>query len=124
MNRNKRSIALNLKTEDAGQVFYKLAETADAVVEEFRLGVTKRLGVDSVVLFLPVIEEARGDIMTSTDLGRSGGLAYKLFDDGMFQFRRKARCFPMTRSFLHLGGPRSCHHSNIFCPAFRVHSTI
>lgn len=46
LNRNKKSIALNLKTEEARQIFYKLAETADVVVEEFRPGVTKRLGVD------------------------------------------------------------------------------
>ncbi len=46
LNRNKKSITLNLKNEEARQVFYKLTETADVVVEEFRPGVTKRLGVD------------------------------------------------------------------------------
>jgi hypothetical protein len=44
----------------------------------------------SGVSFLPVIEEAGGDIMASTDLGSSGGLAQKLFDDRTFQFWRKA----------------------------------
>jgi len=44
--RNKRSIALNLKNEAARQVFYKLAEMADVVLEGFRPGVVKRLGVD------------------------------------------------------------------------------
>jgi len=46
LNRNKRSIALNLKTEGARQALYKLAETSDVLVEEFRPGVTKRLGID------------------------------------------------------------------------------
>ncbi len=46
LNRNKRSIGLNLKNEDARKVFYKMAENADVLVEEFRPGVTKRLGID------------------------------------------------------------------------------
>ncbi len=45
-NRNKKSIALNLKSEEARQIFYKLAESVDIVVEGFRPGVTKRLGID------------------------------------------------------------------------------
>ena len=45
-NRNKRSIVLNLKAEEARQVFYELAKDADVIVEEFRPGVVKRLGVD------------------------------------------------------------------------------
>lgn len=45
-NRNKKSIALNLKSEEARQIFYKLAQTADVVIEGFRPGVTKRLGID------------------------------------------------------------------------------
>ena len=44
--RNKRSIVLNLRVDDARQVFYKLAKRADVIVEEFRPGVVKRLGVD------------------------------------------------------------------------------
>ena len=46
MARGKRSIALNLKNEDARQVLYKLVKDADVFVEEFRPGVVKRLGVD------------------------------------------------------------------------------
>lgn len=49
LSRNKRSIGLNLKHQDARKIFYKLAETADVVVEDFRPGVTKRLGVDGEV---------------------------------------------------------------------------
>ena len=46
MERNKRSIVLNLKHSDAQQVFYRLSEGADVVLEGNRPGVVKRLGVD------------------------------------------------------------------------------
>src|SRR3972149_5798644 len=46
LGRNKRSIGLNLKDEAARRVFYRLAEKADVVLEGFRPGVVKRLGVD------------------------------------------------------------------------------
>jgi len=44
--RNKKSIVLDLRMAEARQVFYKLAQRADVIVEEFRPGVVKRLGVD------------------------------------------------------------------------------
>ena len=44
LQRNKRSIALNLKETDAQEIFYRLAEDADVVVEGFRPGVMDRLG--------------------------------------------------------------------------------
>jgi crotonobetainyl-CoA:carnitine CoA-transferase CaiB-like acyl-CoA transferase len=46
LGRNKRSIVLNLRHQAARDVFYHLAETADVVLEGFRPGVVKRLGVD------------------------------------------------------------------------------
>lgn len=46
VDRNKRSVCLDLKTQEGRDIFYKLAKTADVVVDEFRPGVTKRLGVD------------------------------------------------------------------------------
>ncbi len=46
IRRNSRSVALNLKAEPGREVFYRLAQTADAIVEGFRPGVVKRLGVD------------------------------------------------------------------------------
>ncbi|HYL90662.1 MAG TPA: CaiB/BaiF CoA-transferase family protein [Burkholderiales bacterium] len=45
-NRNKRSIALDLKQPEAAAVVEKLVERADVVVEGFRPGVAKRLGID------------------------------------------------------------------------------
>jgi crotonobetainyl-CoA:carnitine CoA-transferase CaiB-like acyl-CoA transferase len=46
LNRNKRSMALNLKSDKGREVFHKLAQTADVVVEGFRPGVMKRLEID------------------------------------------------------------------------------
>lgn len=45
-NRNKRSIALNLKDPQGQRIFQGLAKEADVVVEGFRPGVMKRLGGD------------------------------------------------------------------------------
>ena len=44
--RGKRSLKLNLKDPDGRELLLKLAETADVMVESFRPGVVKRLGVD------------------------------------------------------------------------------
>jgi crotonobetainyl-CoA:carnitine CoA-transferase CaiB-like acyl-CoA transferase len=46
VNRNKRSLALNLKAPEGQALFKRLAATADVIVEGFRPGVTKRLGAD------------------------------------------------------------------------------
>ena len=46
LNRNKNSIAINLKTKQGRKIFYELAKTADVIVEGFRPGVVKRLGID------------------------------------------------------------------------------
>ena len=46
VNRNKRHISLNLKTEAGKAIFFKLARRADIILEGFRPGVVKRLGVD------------------------------------------------------------------------------
>ncbi len=46
LNRNKKSITLNLKTDAARAVFHRLAREADVLVENYRPGVTKKLGID------------------------------------------------------------------------------
>ncbi|MGH2819936.1 MAG: CaiB/BaiF CoA transferase family protein [Actinomycetota bacterium] len=45
INRNKRSVALDLKSEDGLQVARDLAARSDVVVENFRPGTTARLGI-------------------------------------------------------------------------------
>jgi crotonobetainyl-CoA:carnitine CoA-transferase CaiB-like acyl-CoA transferase len=44
-NRNKKSIAIDLKHDDGREAFLELARTADVVVESFRPGVVDRLGI-------------------------------------------------------------------------------
>jgi crotonobetainyl-CoA:carnitine CoA-transferase CaiB-like acyl-CoA transferase len=46
LNRNKRSIAINLKSDAGRKVLYRLVQTADIVVENGRPGVAKKLKAD------------------------------------------------------------------------------
>jgi CoA:oxalate CoA-transferase len=59
VNRNKRSVTINLKTAEGRQQFFKLLDDADAVCHNFRPGVLEKLGLgfenlvarkDSIVL--------------------------------------------------------------------------
>jgi crotonobetainyl-CoA:carnitine CoA-transferase CaiB-like acyl-CoA transferase len=45
VNRNKKSIGIDLKQAEGRDIFLKLASTADVVLEQFRPGVVERLGV-------------------------------------------------------------------------------
>lgn len=45
-NHNKRGIVLDLKVDAGRDVFYRLAKDADVVIQNFRVGVAERLGVD------------------------------------------------------------------------------
>ncbi len=46
VNRNKKSLSLNLKKEKGREIFYQLVKEADVVVESFRPGVAQKLQVD------------------------------------------------------------------------------
>ena len=46
LHRNKRSLTLDLKSEEGKAIFFKLAEKADVIVENFRSDVKTRLGID------------------------------------------------------------------------------
>lgn len=46
LQRNKKSVAINLKDPEAREVFYELVRKSDVLVEELRPGVAKRLGID------------------------------------------------------------------------------
>lgn len=46
LNRNKKSVCLDLRTEQGRQIARELIDTADVVMENFRPGVMRRLGLD------------------------------------------------------------------------------
>ncbi len=46
VNRNKKSMTLDLKKEEGKKIFYELTQEADVVIEQFRPGAVKRIGVD------------------------------------------------------------------------------
>jgi len=74
LNRNKRSIALDLRKEDGKAIIYDLVRGADVVVNNFRAGVMERMGFghDELARINPRIICAFG-----SGFGRSGPLAYK-----------------------------------------------
>lgn len=50
ISRNKRTLALNLGKPEGGEIFRKLAATADIIVENFRPGTLERWGIGPEVL--------------------------------------------------------------------------
>jgi crotonobetainyl-CoA:carnitine CoA-transferase CaiB-like acyl-CoA transferase len=46
LNRNKKSLALNMKEPRGKEIFMKLAAEADIITENFRPGVVRKLGID------------------------------------------------------------------------------
>jgi formyl-CoA transferase len=50
MNRNKRGIGVNLKTDDGKRVLRRLLKDADVVTENYRRGVMERMGLGYEVL--------------------------------------------------------------------------
>lgn len=69
INRNKKSITLNLKTEQGREIFKKLVAKADIVVENFRYGVMEKMGLcyDELCKINPGIIYA-----TSSGYGQTG----------------------------------------------------
>src|SRR3954463_3233182 len=50
LNRNKRSVTLDLRSPDAAAVLAALTEQSDVVVDSFRPSTARRLGVDAAAL--------------------------------------------------------------------------
>jgi|GEM_PF-23444 len=46
LNRSKKSLGLNLRTEEGVEIFKALACTADIVIESYRPGIMKKIGID------------------------------------------------------------------------------
>ena len=49
-NRNKKSVTLNFRKPEAKEIFLKMVEKADVVVENFRAGTMEKMGLDYDVL--------------------------------------------------------------------------
>lgn len=64
MNRGKKSVCINLKDPQGLEVFYRLVENADAVIDNFRPGVMARLGIDHATL-----KQHNSDIITVSVTG-------------------------------------------------------
>ena len=68
-NRNKRSLGIDLKTDAGREAFLELAKQADCVIENFRPGVTERLGID-----YDAVKAVKPDILycSITGFGQTG----------------------------------------------------
>ena len=96
MNRNKRSVSLDLKAAAGREVFYRLVRDFDVVISNFRPGVVERLGVDyeHLVPYNPAIisvtasglgrrgPDAEQAVVDLTGQARSGYLALTALEDG------------------------------------------
>ena len=88
-NRSKRSIAIDLKSDRGREIFHELVQTADLVIENFRPGVTTRLGIDYEAL-----REIRPDILycSISGFGQTGPYrdrpGFDIMAQGMVGFLR------------------------------------
>jgi len=76
LNRNKKSIALNMKEPRGKEIFLKLAAEADIITENFRPGVVRKLGIDyeTVRAFNPkVIYASMSGFGQTGPYGKKGG---------------------------------------------------
>jgi crotonobetainyl-CoA:carnitine CoA-transferase CaiB-like acyl-CoA transferase len=64
LNRNKKSVALNMKEGRGKDIFMKLARDADIVIENYRPGVTSKLGID-----YPALKTINPDIIYASISG-------------------------------------------------------
>ncbi|MEK9776115.1 MAG: CoA transferase [Quisquiliibacterium sp.] len=74
LNRNKKSLALDLKSPQGKEIFNKLAAKADIIAENFRPGVVRKLGIDfdSVAKFNPAVVYA-----SMSGFGQTGPYGHK-----------------------------------------------
>jgi len=84
INRNKRSITLNLKSEEGQKILWKLIESADVIVENFRPGTMAKFGFDYETVKARKPEMIYCSISGFGQEGPASGLtAYDLIVQGM-----------------------------------------
>ena len=81
-NRSKRSLCVDLKTEEGLAIVRKLAATADVLVQNFRPGAIERMGLGE-----EVVRELKPDIIfvSISGFGESGPYAHQRVYDGVIQ---------------------------------------
>jgi crotonobetainyl-CoA:carnitine CoA-transferase CaiB-like acyl-CoA transferase len=81
-NRGQRGLSINLTSPEAREAFYAVVRTADAVLDNSRLGVLERLGIDYATL-----KQVRPDIVTLSinGFGEDGVMAIKPGFDPVLQ---------------------------------------
>ncbi|MDI6856987.1 MAG: CoA transferase [Dehalococcoidia bacterium] len=84
VNRGKRGLALDLKSDEGKALFYDLVRKADVVTDNFRAGVLKRLGIDYETLSAI---NPRIICCSSTPFGSSGPMAGRPGFDPLLQAR-------------------------------------
>jgi len=82
VNRNKRSLAVDLKTEQGQAIVHKLAAQADVVIESYGTGVAERLGIDYATI--RALNE-RAIYCSISGFGRTGPLKDSLGYDVILQ---------------------------------------
>jgi crotonobetainyl-CoA:carnitine CoA-transferase CaiB-like acyl-CoA transferase len=82
VNRNKQSLAVDLKTEAGRQIVHRLVRTVDIVVESYATGVAERLGID-----YPTLKAEKPDLIycSISGFGRTGPRANSLGYDVILQ---------------------------------------
>ena len=81
-NANKRSITLNLKHDEGRAIFMQLVADADVVVENFRTGVMKKLGIDYDTLRA---KHPKLIFCSLTGYGQTGPMGHHTAYDGVIQ---------------------------------------
>ncbi len=81
-NRSKRSLCVDLKTDEGLAIVRKLAATADVLVQNFRPGAIKRMGLGE-----DVVRALRPDIIfvSISGFGETGPYAHQRVYDGVIQ---------------------------------------
>ena len=81
-NRNKRSLAVDLKTPEGRAIIHALAAKADIVIESYGAGVAERLGIDD-----PTLRALNPRLIycSISGFGRSGPLSHALGYDVILQ---------------------------------------
>lgn len=85
VNRGKRSIAVNLKTPQGGEIIRRLCARADVVTSNFRAGAAARLGIDASTLHRMRPEMV---VLESSAFGKTGPNA----EQSAFDLTMQAHC--------------------------------